>query len=966
MAPVGKEGKAPNGEASTRQPSQSRLSAVLHDDSLKRSHTAASPPADQPSESQIETATPRPSVQPRGSWGSWRAKASPVAQVARESVSVEQGVSSESPRIDHQRQSISKSARGSRKSVPLVANITRVHATSDSNDKSLPERKPSSSEEKNPVLDKENIEVETSEMPESKSTPQDGAQTGTNLAKVDGMAPDGNDGADAQSVEFGGTRPQSTAWLGWWSRPEGYASDGEKVKSVKRPRLTNDHEPTPNVETPKTEEPDPLLHGQKTHENAELGSAKPEMTVNPASTRSWFGFWSTAQNEQAAEENNERRRSEQMAEAEAEAEAAENSDTQAAAVPDADQKSAKTDVPVTADANEAMPTYGKPKTSGWAFWSADKPKETPQVQDDAQKQVGEIAVANTPSQSHPEAAQFNEQREAKKSAPKKADTKKKAVFGPPKPPQPIRLEGAASENALASEPKPSDSPMSVQAQIEMQAQDPTKSPAPVQKGKRAEQLRPSLTLPSVRDTYPLEPNPGYLERLTSYVAQTLHFPGSQTVEPPKHVFLASTPARVKKAIAVGVHGFFPGPLFQKVLGPPTGTSVRFANHAAAAIKEWCQSHQPQTKDIEIEKIALEGEGLIADRVDTLWKLLLNWLAHLRQADFVLVACHSQGVPVGIMLVAKLIQLGCLAPNVRVGVCAMAGINLGPFVEYKSRFFGGSALELFDFCTSTSKVSVAYAHALEICLRQGVRISYIGSLDDQLVSLESSLNIPVVHPYINRSVFIDGRLHALNFLTRLVVFAVKLRNLGLSDHGLVREVSAPLAGSLVGGEGHSRIYDEPTVYQTAIQFALETTPAAPSAFSQQPTPPLPADDPAKAREAALQQRASLSSYPASTTLANHMRRGSLASEALRLPGIAPVFGAYDALVGTASAAATAAEKNPFVLPWAVRGMLEEDIVKKDESLKDEVRVLVRDFENWKPATKVLKDVRWRLEGVRSML
>lgn len=49
------------------------------------------------------------------------------------------------------------------------------------------------------------------------------------------------------------------------------------------------------------------------------------------------------------------------------------------------------------------------------------------------------------------------------------------------------------------------------------------------------------------------------------------------------------------------------------------------------------------------------------------------------------------------------------------------------------------------------------------------------------------------------------------LTHLVGFALKLRNLGISDHGLIRELSSSLAGSLYSGEGHSRIYDEESVY-----------------------------------------------------------------------------------------------------------------------------------------------------------
>lgn len=42
--------------------------------------------------------------------------------------------------------------------------------------------------------------------------------------------------------------------------------------------------------------------------------------------------------------------------------------------------------------------------------------------------------------------------------------------------------------------------------------------------------------------------------------------------------------------------------------------------------------------------------------------------------------------------------------------------------------------------------------------------------------------------------------------------MKVRNLGIPDHGLIRELSSPLAGSLYSGEGHSKLYDDPQVYR----------------------------------------------------------------------------------------------------------------------------------------------------------
>jgi hypothetical protein len=140
------------------------------------------------------------------------------------------------------------------------------------------------------------------------------------------------------------------------------------------------------------------------------------------------------------------------------------------------------------------------------------------------------------------------------------------------------------------------------------------------------------------------------------------------------------------------------------------------------------------------------------------------------------------------------------------------------------------------------------------------------------------------------------------LTNLVGFVLKLRNLGISDHGLIRELSTPLAGSLYGGEGHSRIYDDPAVYELAIEHALETT-----------------------------------TLPETALLAQR--------SALGVPS-------------------PSAQQNPYILPFAMRGVLEEEYVRAE--LMGEVEELVREFDAWKPGTKALKDVKFRLEGVRSKL
>ncbi|RJE22705.1 hypothetical protein PHISCL_04966 [Aspergillus sclerotialis] len=135
------------------------------------------------------------------------------------------------------------------------------------------------------------------------------------------------------------------------------------------------------------------------------------------------------------------------------------------------------------------------------------------------------------------------------------------------------------------------------------------------------------------------------------------------------------------------------------------------------------------------------------------------------------------------------------------------------------------------------------------------------------------------------------------LSHLVGFALKLRNLGISDHGLIRELSTPLAGSLYTGEGHSRLYDDESVYYLAVEFALQTS---------------------NVSTASLEVKRSGPSTPA----------------------------------------------NPFILPFAMRGLLEEEYVRKE--LYGETMELLRQFDDWRPSSKVLKDVKFRLEGIRSKL
>lgn len=262
--------------------------------------------------------------------------------------------------------------------------------------------------------------------------------------------------------------------------------------------------------------------------------------------------------------------------------------------------------------------------SSWAFWSKQTSKTDGSP---AETQLGELAVAGEVSQDHPVPAQTNCPSNSNEEVAKQS----KRGTSPLSSIQDQRLP----LTYLPSKPNVASSSISTKA------------------------VPPNLLLPSFLNTYHLMESPSVIKQIARLL---LH--GRQS--PANHVFLTKDPPNIKKAIAIGIHGLFPAQFLRTVIGQPTGTSIRFANHAAAAISRWADKHG---FDCEVEKVALEGEGKIAERVDHLWKLLLNWIEHVRQADFILVACHSQGVPVALMLTAKLIALGVVT-SARIGICAM--------------------------------------------------------------------------------------------------------------------------------------------------------------------------------------------------------------------------------------------------------------------------------------------------------
>lgn len=209
------------------------------------------------------------------------------------------------------------------------------------------------------------------------------------------------------------------------------------------------------------------------------------------------------------------------------------------------------------------------------------------------------------------------------------------------------------------------------------------------------------------------------------------------------------------------------------------------------------------------------------------------------------------------------------------------------------------------------------------------------MQDQVVPLYSAIMSYVNHPNLLRSVYIDGHIYSENdFLINLVVFALKLRNTGLSDHHLLTHLSEVLAGSLYALEGgHSTIYEELEVYMTAVHYTFETAPFG--KFTRniigQPVP------------------ASRKHSAASSSLMAHMM--SATADASVEAQMEP-FQAKQ-------------QQNPFYLPWALHGIFCDPLILADEVLRNELKRLRSLFDQWNPTSGRLKELKFRLDPLRTV-
>ncbi|ORX62919.1 hypothetical protein DM01DRAFT_1279069 [Hesseltinella vesiculosa] len=379
----------------------------------------------------------------------------------------------------------------------------------------------------------------------------------------------------------------------------------------------------------------------------------------------------------------------------------------------------------------------------------------------------------------------------------------------------------------------------------------------------------------------------------------------------------------KRFVVIGVHGWFPSKfVLRSVVGEPTGTSAKFCDETAKAIRHYFEVEHELTLPLEcITLIPLQWEGKVMDRVDKLYHFLVDNPASLeavKTADVIFWTTHSQGTPVSTILMDRLLDENLIQLH-RQPVCflAMAGIAHGPFPYLKGNlivkyFEADAARELFDFMDSKSDISQRFHQALASILRQGVKTILVGSMQDQVVPLYSAIMANAQHPNILRALYVDGHVYSDDdFLINLIVFALRLRNAGLSDHGLLLHTSEVLAGNLYAWEGgHSTIYEEPSVYSLAPTLLFNTAPVGPLVRSPQQHGP------------STQKDAKLDAFTARTRW------------------------------------------NPYYLTWAMRGIFDDPQINQHFSQDlDRLRHL---FDGWHPSSTKLREIKFRLEPIKARL
>lgn len=419
--------------------------------------------------------------------------------------------------------------------------------------------------------------------------------------------------------------------------------------------------------------------------------------------------------------------------------------------------------------------------------------------------------------------------------------------------------------------------------------------------------------------------------------------------------------QIKKIVIIGIHGFLPIKMVRTLIGQSTGSSIKFVDIASKAMKTWLKQQNErryEEDEYDIETIALEGEGRIDERVDKLFKLLDNWRDVINNSDFVFMVSHSQGVPVGIQLLTKILTSEHYhLKKKKIGFLSMSGVIYGPFNGLDSklviRAFTANENhiinEIFEFQKVGTPKNVQLNKNLKFLIENNVKIILSGSINDQFIPIYSSLGCNYYHSNIYRVLSVGDTNHIPKFIITLFKIVLMMKNLGYSDHNIIRDLSDRCQGTNNNEGGFGRIYENEDVYLDAIKFSLETT--------------------SLIQEKELINESSLSSNIGDGQgIGNGKNRTSSLSISIFAPnetavGINsnnttnPATGANNVSNNNGIIMTTNTINNLYHLPWNVRGLIQDLTKIKNIGNINLIRELLEDYQNWGNLSKQWKDIKY---------
>ena len=417
----------------------------------------------------------------------------------------------------------------------------------------------------------------------------------------------------------------------------------------------------------------------------------------------------------------------------------------------------------------------------------------------------------------------------------------------------------------------------------------------------------------------------------------------------------------------------------------------------------------QFKHNDLTLISLNGDGKIAQRVMLHFDQIINgpegnlkndlhldtqspspyltqpkseWVEKLAAADSIIISAHSQGVPVSIFLINKLIREGLINTlRQKIVINCMTGISHGPFPALKTSVIvkyveTEPARELFSFNDGDSSISTQYKTELLEILNAGVKILSVASWYDQVVPLYSASFHGISHPGLFRVIHIEGVDYNHDFISHLISFLLKLRNLGLSDRDLLVHLSDLIAGNLYfGTQGHSSVYEEEGVYDHSIRWLLadplwklsnvldeKSSSSINSSISYiyNTITGLFYSKKQKGTEGEIDEEDSNSSSSISTK--------DTQSPKSTWASLYNYFFSTDQVInqGTTENFSAPTKLNPYYLPWLLSALLHDETILKRAELKSDIKELLNLYKNWNPTTESMKKLKYILEPIKSRL